>query len=84
MNTIMTHVTFEQEPDCCSKEEMQSLSVEIVSGGGGHYAIISTERWAMDLDDFDRLRATITELVHAADLARGETPDDQRIQDETH
>jgi hypothetical protein len=45
----------EQPQDCCGPltQTMQGIKIEYANGGGGFYAVISSTRWALDLEDLD-------------------------------
>lgn len=40
-------VTFNQDPDCWSKED-QLLSIETIDSGDGDFFVMNTDRWAFD------------------------------------
>jgi hypothetical protein len=40
--------TYSQNPDTCSKDIVQNLTIETEDGGNGIYYIISTDKWAFD------------------------------------
>ncbi|HET7322656.1 MAG TPA: hypothetical protein VFI96_09195 [Longimicrobiaceae bacterium] len=45
-------IVYVQEPDsCASADAPQTLTVEAVDAGGGHYLVLSTERWACETPD---------------------------------
>lgn len=47
-----TVFVFHQDRDSCSdSEDTQELKVEICDGGGGAYVRISTQGWALDVED---------------------------------
>jgi hypothetical protein len=56
--TVGTKFVFSQEADSCSIDA-QELTVEICDGGAGKYVRISTEAWAMDLEDYRGFLARI-------------------------
>lgn len=45
-----TRFVFYQDADCCSNED-QELTVEICNGGNGMFVRISTQAWALDVED---------------------------------
>jgi hypothetical protein len=47
----LTELTFIQDGDTCSSDEIQYLNVKIEDSGAGKYFVISTERWAFDSID---------------------------------
>lgn len=50
--TAGTKFVFSQDADCCSSERQeQELVVEICDGGAGPYVRISTQAWALDVED---------------------------------
>lgn len=48
--TIGTKFVFFQEPDCCSIDG-QELVAEMCDGGNGMFVRISTQGWALDVED---------------------------------
>lgn len=65
---VTSNVTIQQDGDCAN-DLMQELSIEIIDGGGGSYAVIKTERWAIDSGmDLKRLADKIDELIRQYDL----------------
>jgi hypothetical protein len=56
---------YSQEADCCApiNTEFHELSVEIADGGGGPYAVIKTERWALDADAIDAFAAELKRRI---------------------
>jgi hypothetical protein len=58
MRPVEAEFVFSQEDDCCGGDGLgQSLTVKITDGGGGPFAVIKTDRWA--LDDPSELTATL-------------------------
>jgi len=52
--------TFCQDNDCCDSGKLgQDIKVEIVDGGGGNYALLSSERWAIEPADMQWLAAVV-------------------------
>lgn len=43
-------LVWSQEGDCCDEQDFQELTVETQDGGGGHFVVFSTRRWALDDD----------------------------------
>lgn len=42
-------IEYIQDSDCCQEGDLpQVLRVKTQDGGGGHYLVIETERWAID------------------------------------
>lgn len=42
-------MTYMQDADCCQEGDFaQTLTVRTQDGGGGHYLVLETERWALD------------------------------------
>lgn len=48
--TAGTKFVFSQDADCCSNEQ-QELVVEMCDGGNGMFVRISTQGWALDVED---------------------------------
>lgn len=64
MQLIHKKLQFMQDNDCVdSDKDGQYLDVEIVDGGGGAFAIITTKRWAMDEKDIDDFCNTLKEQI---------------------
>ncbi len=50
---------FSQDSDSCDKnDDGQELTIELENAGGGNFAVLKTDRWALDGDE-----ASITELA---------------------
>lgn len=45
------------------RDEGQTLKIFTEDSGGGSYAIIETERWAVDPEDIDKFAAAIKKIV---------------------
>lgn len=57
-----TKDTYTQQADCCQDNDgLQFLEVRSMDGGGGHYIVIATERWA--IDDIDEFCATLKQTL---------------------
>lgn len=50
---VETVDTYEQDPDCCGPHNNLAnyLKIKTADGGGGHYLVIETGRWAIDDED---------------------------------
>lgn len=68
---IVVSWTLEQPEDCCGRVDdgVQRLAVELHDGGGGHYAVISTARWAVEPGDLRALADEIDARIQQADEA---------------
>lgn len=60
-------LTLIQDEDNCGRTDFdfQELKVKFPDGGGGHYYVLQTDRWAMDQEDhalFECLDNICTEL----------------------
>ena len=68
--TAGTRFVFFQDADSCSHEE-QELVAEICDAGGGLYVRISTQGWALDVEDLqefiDRLKWCVKQCEEARD-----------------
>lgn len=62
-------VTLSQEEDCCGRTNGlgQDLTIEVVDGGGGPYAVISTERWAIEPEQLSAFVTLISWMVSTVD-----------------
>jgi hypothetical protein len=61
-------IRLRQDADC-GIDESQEIEIEIIDNGGGSYAVIKTERWAVDSGmDLKRLADKIDELIRQYDL----------------
>lgn len=71
MKVVGLKATYEQQEDCCGRpqHDSQTIDIEIVDGGGGPYAVISTERWSLDSSSLDEFVAEIKRRI-------AEVPDD--------
>jgi hypothetical protein len=60
-------VTLKQEPDSCEdrESEYQRLTVFLDDAGGGYFARLSSERWA--IDDPDAFAEMLKQLTEQAD-----------------
>lgn len=65
MKVISVTAEYEQPEDCCGRTgvEQQHLQVEICDGGGGPYAVIRTDRWALDADAVDAFAAELKRRI---------------------
>jgi hypothetical protein len=56
---------YSQEADSCApiNTEYCELSIEITDAGGGPYAVIKTERWALDADAIDAFAAELKRRI---------------------
>lgn len=64
MQIVSKNIKFMQDNDCLdSNTDGQWLDVKIEDGGGGAFAIISTNRWAMDEKDIDNFCNTLKEQI---------------------
>lgn len=53
-----------QESDSCDSNNLgQNLLVTFDDAGAGHYIILSTERWALDIDDIDEFAAMLKSIA---------------------
>lgn len=68
-NPRLVAVRLAQEGDCCDRELLQYLEVEVVDGGGGAYAVLKTERWACSPAALVRLAGYLEGLVGQHDGA---------------
>lgn len=64
-------IVFTQEGDTCSAG-YQGLTVKAEDGGAGFFLVISTERWALDIDEIDAFAAL---LRRVAKMAEGDAKD---------
>jgi hypothetical protein len=68
--TAGTRFVFFQGADCCSFEE-QELVAEICDGGNGMFVRISTQGWALDVEDLrkfiNRLKWCVKQCEEAKD-----------------
>jgi hypothetical protein len=55
---------YSQEDDCCSSAGGQFLELETQDGGGGHFLIIKTERWALDADNIDAFAEQLKRFIN--------------------
>lgn len=55
-----------EEVDCCGPvdKELNEIEISTEDGGGGVYAVIKTERWAIDLDGPDEFMDLIRKVIH--------------------
>ena len=59
-----------QAADSCAPNDiLQHLSVTIADAGAGHYVILKTGRWAMDVDELFSLAKHLKGLCDDADKA---------------
>ena len=56
-------LTLQQEADSCGDGLPQCLEIKTDNAGGGPYAILETERWALDESDGDKLATIIKQCV---------------------
>jgi hypothetical protein len=56
---------FSQDADNCQPDRDLGQSIRIFTedGGGGSFAVIETERWAVDHDEIDKLTDCIKRIV---------------------
>ncbi len=53
-----------QPSDSCDSEGCgQNLKIKLDDAGGGHFVVISTERWAMDVDEIETFSDLLKSLV---------------------
>jgi len=60
-------VSLVQEPDSCGPNEPQELHIRAENAGGGAYAVLETDRWAIDKEDLDPLRDVIAAMLAHTD-----------------
>ena len=61
-------VNIEQASDSCDRDSAgQGLEIHVVDAGGGAYAVLSTDRWAMEPRGAQWLAECITELCAACE-----------------
>lgn len=65
-------LTFSQDGDSAGGESHQFLEMESVDAGGGHFFVISTERWAFDSP------AELVALCERLSLAVNRTTEEER------
>lgn len=67
MKPEMIKNTYTENPDSCaeSDRDMNVLTVETQDAGGGAYVVISTERWALDLESLDEFAAELRRVIEA-------------------
>lgn len=41
-------ITQTQDADCCDSNDYQHIEISFEDGGGGHFIVIKTDRWAFD------------------------------------
>jgi hypothetical protein len=76
-NTFVSRVSYtDYEGDCCN-DMPQHLEVSLESGGGGHFACLRTDRWAVTPEDLHDLADELEALICAADRASGETEEEE-------
>jgi len=65
---------FDQESDSCAPtdEVGQELIIEVVDAVGGPYAVLKTERWAVDRSDISWIGAVIEELLGLCEREGGD------------
>ena len=65
IETITMLVT--EEADCCAPGGTSVNEIEITTedGGGGHYAVIKTQRWAIDLDKPEEFMCLIRKAIES-------------------
>ena len=57
-------MTLSQENDSDDDGDLgQTIKISIIDVGGGAYAVLSTERWAIDGDDIDKLARQLKDLI---------------------
>ena len=66
MELVQKKLVFTQDSDTMQEGyDYQELEVEIVDSGGGSYAILSTKRWALDIDDLEKLVAMLKQEIES-------------------
>lgn len=65
-------VVFTQEGDTWSSGNYQGLTVKAEDAGAGHFLVISTERWALDIGEIDAFAALPRRVAR---MAEGEGED---------
>ena len=59
---------FTQDSDCCEVDPVgQVLEIETQDGGGGPYIVIKTDRWAIDVDQFDNFSKILKNVLDNVD-----------------
>ncbi len=69
MTRYITRADFKQPSDSCDPCDYQDITIEVMDAGGGHYAVVRTTRWALDLEDASWIGAACRKLIKAADEA---------------
>ena len=72
MSAYVSEVAYMQVEDCCSAEGIQRLHVSFESGGGGHFVVLSTPRWACSTDELRSMLDDWEQNVQRADKECGE------------
>lgn len=61
---------YSQEADSCApiNTEYHELCIEITDAGGGPYAVIKTDRWALDADAIDAFAAELKRRISEVEV----------------
>lgn len=63
-------VVYSQEGDSAGGGDYQSLVVKAEDAGAGHFLVLSTERWALEIGEIDAFAALLRKVAR---MAGGET-----------
>ncbi len=69
----ITRLVLAQDGDCCGGNDYQYLNIDIQDGGGGAFAVLSSERWAIDQDNLAALGRLLGHLIDLYDQAEERT-----------
>lgn len=61
-------IQYGQDTDACdeTRNSVQTLDIECINAGGGHYLVIETERWAIDETDIEGFSQRLRDVLAMA------------------
>ena len=63
----ITQKYYQDQDDCSDDNADQSITISSCNAGSGTYITIQTERWALDLDEIDKLADAMKNLIKELD-----------------
>ena len=68
MKPVSIEVSYMQSPDSCDDSDLdQQITISTQDAGGGPYLVISTTRWAINLEDIADFVAAMTKLLDSVE-----------------